>query len=122
MAGGVALMGGGIALMADGGSGLGDDIGRLESAGSTGRTAPGGANEQRAMDLVKGNPEYGNRLPLTMRDPRWPAEDGWVKMEQTVDGVEVHYVYNTRTGAVDGSRSKTGVNDRAARLRGQSRQ
>jgi RHS repeat-associated protein len=103
MAGGVGLMGGGIALMANGGSGLGDDVGRLESTsqGSTGRTASGGANEQRAMDLVKENPEYGNRLPLTMKDPRWPAEDGWVKMEQTVDGVEVHYVYNTRTGAAD---------------------
>ena len=50
---------------------------------------------------VKENPEYGNRLLLTMKDSRWPAEDGWVKMEQTVDGVEVHYVYNTRTGAAD---------------------
>jgi hypothetical protein len=36
-----------------------------------------------------------------MNDPRWEADDGWVKMEQTVDGVEVHYVYNTRTGATD---------------------
>lgn len=36
-----------------------------------------------------------------MNDPRWPAEDGWVKMEQTVDGVEIHYVYNTRTGVAD---------------------
>ncbi|HEU5474693.1 MAG TPA: RHS repeat-associated core domain-containing protein [Actinophytocola sp.] len=71
------------------------------SRGSTGRTTPGGANEQRAMDLVKGNPQYGNRLPVTMGDPRWSADDGWVKMEQTVDGVEIHYVYNTNTGVAD---------------------
>ncbi|MCX5395344.1 polymorphic toxin-type HINT domain-containing protein [Streptomyces sp. NBC_00094] len=67
------------------------------SAGSTGRTSAGGVNERQAMDLAREYPEYGNRLPLTMNDPRWPAADGWVKMEQTVKGVEVHYVYNTRT-------------------------
>ncbi|WP_309228132.1 RHS repeat domain-containing protein [Streptomyces lunaelactis] len=71
------------------------------SAGSTGRTAAGGKNEQQAIDLAKEYPQYGNRLPLTMKDPRWRAEDGWVKMEQTVNGVEVHYTYNTRTGASD---------------------
>jgi hypothetical protein len=53
------------------------------------------------MDLVRANAQYGNRLPVNMSDPRWPADDGWVKMEQTVKGVEVHYVYNTRTGATD---------------------
>jgi len=36
-----------------------------------------------------------------MNDPRWPASDGWVKMEQTVNGVEIHYVRNVQTGAVD---------------------
>lgn len=76
-----------------------DDI--PTSRGSTGRTTPGGANEQRALDLIKENPQYGNRLPVTMRDSRWSADDGWVKMEQTVDGVEIHYVYNTRTGVAD---------------------
>ena len=71
------------------------------SRGSTGRTTPGGANEQLAMDLVRENPEYGNVLNVNMTDPRWPAEDGWVKMEQTVDGIEIHYVYNTETGKAD---------------------
>lgn len=70
----------------------------LRNAGnSTGRTSAGGANERRAMDLVQEFPEYGNQLPTVMKDPRWPAGDGWVKMEQTVDSVEVHYVWNTRT-------------------------
>jgi filamentous hemagglutinin len=36
-----------------------------------------------------------------MTDSRWPATDGWVKMAQNVNGVEVHYVKNTVTGAVD---------------------
>ncbi|MFF3401491.1 hypothetical protein ACFYW6_23640 [Streptomyces sp. NPDC002659] len=66
-----------------------------------GRTAAGGRNEQKAIDLVKEYPEYGNQLPLTMKDPRWPAEDGWVKMEQVVNDVGIHYVYNTRTRASD---------------------
>ena len=71
------------------------------SRGSTGRTTPGGANEDQAMQLVKEYPEYGTRLPTTMNDPRWLADDGWVKMEQTVNGVEIHYVYNTITEVAD---------------------
>ena len=53
------------------------------------------------MGYVQEYPGYGNQLSTTMNDPRWPAEDGWVKMEQTVDGVEVHYVYNPETRATD---------------------
>lgn len=36
-----------------------------------------------------------------MSDPRWMASDGWVKMQQIVNGVNIHYVRNTVTGAVD---------------------
>jgi filamentous hemagglutinin len=36
-----------------------------------------------------------------MTDPRWSADDGWVKMGQTVNGVEIHYVFNPRTGVAD---------------------
>jgi filamentous hemagglutinin len=36
-----------------------------------------------------------------MTDARWPAEDGWVKMSQNINGTEIHYVRNTVTGAVD---------------------
>jgi RHS repeat-associated protein len=74
---------------------------RPPSRGSTGRTTPGGANEQNALDLVQANAQYGNRLPLRMNDPRWHADDGWVKMEQTVNDVEIHYVYNMKTGVAD---------------------
>lgn len=36
-----------------------------------------------------------------MTDPRWPKEDGWVKMAHNVNGVEIHYVKNTKTGEFD---------------------
>jgi hypothetical protein len=38
---------------------------------------------------------------IKMNDPRWPASQGWVKMRQDINGVEIHYVRNTITGAVD---------------------
>jgi hypothetical protein len=38
---------------------------------------------------------------VTMTDSRWLAQDGWVKMSKNVNGTEVHYVYNTKTGAFD---------------------
>ncbi|GAA3097501.1 hypothetical protein GCM10017600_87850 [Streptosporangium carneum] len=50
------------------------------------------------MEYAKEYPEYGETLPANMKDPRWPAEDGWVKMSLTVHGVEVHYVRNKKTG------------------------
>jgi len=40
-------------------------------------------------------------MPLQMNDPTWPGSQGWVKMSQNVNGVEVHYVENTVTGEVD---------------------
>src|SRR5262245_19996623 len=67
---------------------------------STGRVTPGNLTEQLAMTEVRSAPA-GVQLPVRMTDARWPAADGWVKMSQNVNGVEVHYVQNTFTGAVD---------------------
>jgi len=72
-----------------------------EGLGSTGRTEPNSLKEQMAMGGVVNSPASGTPLPITMTDPRWPATDGWVKMRQNVDGVEIHYVYNPTTGKVD---------------------
>lgn len=36
-----------------------------------------------------------------MSDPGWPQADGWAKMAQRVNGVEIHYVDNPLMGAVD---------------------
>lgn len=69
--------------------------------GSTGRTAPSNLTEQLAMTEVRAAPG-GTQLPnVVMGDTRWPAADGWVKMRQVVNGVDIHYVRNTITGAVD---------------------
>lgn len=66
---------------------------------STGRTEAKNLNEQLAMDEAKSNPAAGTPLPLVMGDSRWPAADGCEKMSQNIEGTEIHYVYNTRTGA-----------------------
>lgn len=36
-----------------------------------------------------------------MSDPRWPAAEGWVKMRQNMNGIEIHYLLNTETEEVD---------------------
>ncbi|KJV36620.1 hemagglutinin repeat-containing protein [Luteibacter yeojuensis] len=71
--------------------------------GSTGRTVPKDLNEQLAMREVLGKPELGRFLPLKkgMTDARWLSSDGWFKMSQRVNGVEIHYVMNVKTGEVD---------------------
>lgn len=53
------------------------------------------------MKQAISDPAAGTRVPITMSDPRWPASDGWMKMRQNINGVEIHYVRNTITGAVD---------------------
>ncbi|UTR15005.1 hypothetical protein MM221_21160 [Salipaludibacillus sp. LMS25] len=69
--------------------------------GSTGRTTPNNLNEKLAMEEVMSNPTTGNVLPIRMTDSRWPSSEGWVKMSKNVNGIEIHYVRNARTGQVD---------------------
>lgn len=51
------------------------------------------------MEQVKSAPDYGKILPIIMNDVKngWMADDGWVKMSQNVNGVEIHYIKNTLT-------------------------
>jgi len=56
------------------------------------RSAPGGTRIRKVM----------------MSDPRWPSVEGWEKMQQLVNGVNVHYVRNAATGAVDDFKFVTG--------------
>ncbi|PFZ93905.1 S-layer homology domain-containing protein [Bacillus wiedmannii] len=74
---------------------------KILGRGSTGRTTANTLEEQLAMKEVKSNPQgiVLTRIPMT--DPRWPKEDGWVKMAHNVNDVEIHYVKNTRTGEFD---------------------
>ena len=69
--------------------------------GSTERSTPNNLQEQLAIKQAISNPTAGVQLPIPMGDSRWPAADGWVKMSQNVNGVEIHYVRNVKSGAVD---------------------
>ncbi len=68
---------------------------------STGRTSPNDLKEKLAMDEVKSKPSGYTppRMPK-MNDKKngLYAEDGWVKRTQNTNGVEIHYVENTKTG------------------------
>src|ERR1035437_4774954 len=47
------------------------------------------------LNQVMSDPAAGREIQITMKDSRWPASDGWVKMTQNVNGVRIHYVLNT---------------------------
>lgn len=53
------------------------------------------------MTSVRNNPLGSQIKWITLTDARWPYADGWVKMQQMEGGVEIHYVYNNVTGALD---------------------
>ena len=67
---------------------------------STGRTAPNDLKEKLAMEEAMANPGGSHAKGVKMGDPRYPAKDGWIKMEQAVNGTKIHYIKNTKTGAV----------------------
>jgi hypothetical protein len=67
---------------------------------STGRIVPNSLTEKLAMEEVTSNPAGTVIERITMSDPRFPAADGWVKMQQKVNGVGIHYIQNLNTGAV----------------------
>lgn len=47
----------------------------------------------------------GEELIFTMTDPRWPASEGWVKMQQIVStskgDINIHYLYNQTLNLFD---------------------
>jgi hypothetical protein len=57
--------------------------------------------EKLAMEEVMSNPQGMEITNIKLNDPRWSAEQGWVKMRQNVNGIEIHWVENKITGAVD---------------------
>ncbi len=70
---------------------------------TTGRAEPLTLNEKMAYQAVIADPLNSNAtvLRIQLNDPRWPASQGWVKMAQNIRGIEIHYNYNTITGAID---------------------
>ena len=63
---------------------------RLAARGSNGRYTVQSDAEYDAMFAVRSNPP-GTVLPTAMGDSRWLGSEGWVKMEQVVGGVKIHY-------------------------------
>jgi RHS repeat-associated protein len=76
------------------------------STNNSGRSTPLNLKEMLALEATMADPLSGKILPLTMLDPRWPATAGWVKMAQNINGVEIHYLYNTITGQFAGFKFK----------------
>ena len=78
-------------------SAIPSNVGKPASRGSTAKRQPSNLTEQLALEQVKSNPQ-GSPIPITMADPRWPASEGWVKMQQIVPtsqgNINIHYLYN----------------------------
>ena len=56
------------------------------------------------MHEVQSNPLKGAKDlsgKFKLRDERWNHKDGWIKMARNVKGVEIHFVYNKKTGMFD---------------------
>lgn len=78
---------------------LPEQAGRGQSRG--GRHEPANLKEKLAMEEAMTNPKNGRELVGKNTDPRWPAEEGWKKYTQNVNGHEIHYEYNPLTGQID---------------------
>lgn len=90
-----------------GGDGAIKPLGKGSTANGTTRWLPSTLREKLAVDEAMQNPTAGVTASGALRDPRWPASEGWIKLQQTIDPgggegpISVHYNYNTVSGAVD---------------------
>jgi hypothetical protein len=67
--------------------------------GVTGTKAATTVAERLALEAAEANPAAGKVLQTTLNDPKWPASQGWVKMEsRSPGGVVVHWVRSTFSG------------------------
>ncbi|WP_169823641.1 glycoside hydrolase domain-containing protein [Anaerobium acetethylicum] len=87
-------------------SGIGNPV-EVAGLGSTGRTLPNTLNEQMAMQQVLSSPLDGaTKLPFSMKDSRWTASEGWLKMQSAVQNADdtktiIHFLYNELTHEFD---------------------
>ena len=92
--------------------GIGNPVKTADIGASNGRHEAANLFEQMAMHEVKSDPlknavdlsKIGK--PIILRDGRWLASDGWVKMQSIVIGengnkVTIHFVYNKSLGLFD---------------------
>lgn len=73
--------------------------------GSTGRTVANSLDEQLAMKEVLSAPLSTatdlSKKGIKLGDGRWKPDEGWVKMSKFVNGIEIHFNYNTITELFD---------------------
>jgi RHS repeat-associated protein len=88
--------------------GIPQTLGRGSTANlSKGTTLARNLREQLAIEQAMASPGAGTKLRLQMTDPRWPGSEGWVKMQQVIESggrerpINVHYLSNQTTGAID---------------------
>lgn len=76
--------------------GVGNPV-QIAGKGSTGRTISNLLKEQMAMHQVRLAPLDGAtdmsklKNPVIMTDSRWPASEGWIKMGNNANGVEMYF-------------------------------
>lgn len=70
---------------------------------SKGGRQPVNLKESLAMREAMYNASKGKTIvpKKKMTDKRWLGKNGWVKKAYNVSNIEIHYVYNTRTKAID---------------------
>jgi hypothetical protein len=82
-------------------------LGRGSTVNNVDRFHPRTLREHLAIEEALQNPASGRPAAGPMGDSRWPAADGWQKLQLTVDPggrqgpISVHYNYNPLTGEVD---------------------
>ena len=80
---------------------------KMANRGSTGRTEADNLVESLAMEQVKSDPLNGSQIlnKITLKDKRWAASEGWVKMQSIVKSgtheTTIHFVYNSSLNLVD---------------------
>ncbi len=67
----------------------------------TWRYSPKNLTEKLALEQAMKNPSVGKELWVKMTDKRWLWSDGWVKMSQNINWIEIHYVFNKKTKQID---------------------
>ena len=94
---------------------------RYANKGSTATNVPQNVIEELALKEVIENPFTSDARILTdvvMGDPRWKADDGWVKVERIIHithfaggkyDISIHYTANIRTKEVDDFKIKSVV-------------
>ena len=66
---------------------------------TTGGRTPVNLVEETTVRTVASNPTIGEPIIKQLGDPRW--QDGWTKMQQEINGVVIHYLYNPVLRSID---------------------